>query len=472
MVRGIFLKILLWFSVSLVLVALALELAITATSVSAEVRVHRFSDNALTARAREAVAILDRDGPPGVARFLEDLERTTRIHAMFLDADGREVSGRAVLPTAAVVAARALESGQTEMEAEGQTALKARAVTVSGGRHYVFVAVLPIGLMRVLHDAPSAQVLRLLVVCLTAAATCYGLARYVARPLTTLRAATRDLAGGNLSVRVGTTMGRRSDEFAELARDFDRMAERLEGLVTAERRLLRDISHELRSPLARLYVALGLARHQAGDNQVALDRIEREAERLNSLIGQLLMLARLESGTTGPVREPVDLHRLVHEVAEDADFEARSRRRAVRMIETCEVTVLGDRELLRGAVENVVRNAVRHTREGTAVEVGLRGDHHKVAAHVRMWVRDYGAGVPEPALPYIFEPFYRVGDSREHGSGGVGLGLTIAHRAIRLHGGTVHAANAPDGGLVVEISLPARPEVPSAPVPLAPPLPA
>ena len=471
MVRGIFLKILLWFSVSLVLVALALELSITATSVSAEVRVHRFSDNALTARAREAVAILDRDGPPGVARYLDTLERTTRIHAMFLGADGREMSGRAVLPTAAVVAARALESGQTEMEAVGQTAVKARAVTVSGGRRYVFVAALPIGLMRVLHDAPSAQVLRLLVVCLTAAATCYGLARYVARPLTTLRAATHDLARGNLAVRVAPTMGRRTDEFAELARDFDRMAERLGGLVTAERRLLRDISHELRSPLARLYVALGLARHQAGDNQTALDRIEREAERLNSLIGQLLMLARLESGTTGPAREPVDLQRLVREVAEDADFEARSRRRAVRVTETCEDGVLGDRELLRGAVENVVRNAVRHTREGTAVEIGMRGDQHGGAGRVRIWVRDHGAGVPEPALPYIFEPFYRVDDSREHGSGGVGLGLTIAHRTIRLHGGTVLAANAPDGGLVVEISLPTRPGVPSAPAPLAPPLP-
>ena len=158
-------------------------------------------------------------------------------------------------------------------------------------------------------------------------------------------------------------------------------------------------------------------------------------------------------------------------MAEDADFEARSRRRAVRVTETCEDGVLGDRELLRGAVENVVRNAVRHTREGTAVEIGMRGDQHGGAGRVRIWVRDHGAGVPEPALPYIFEPFYRVDDSREHGSGGVGLGLTIAHRTIRLHGGTVLAANAPDGGLVVEISLPTRPGVPSAPAPLAPPLP-
>jgi len=454
MLRGVFPKILLWFSVSLVLVALALELAITATSTPAEVRVLRFSDNALTSRAREVVAILDHDGPRGAARFLDELERTSQIHAVLLDASGHQVAGRATPRMAEAVAARALESGQTEMEAEGQTAVKARAVTVDGGRRYVLVAALPIGLMRLLHDAPSAQLVRLLVVVVTAAATCYVLARYVARPLATLRTATRELAGGHLAVRVGPALGRRTDELGDLARDFDGMAERLEGLVTAERRLLRDISHELRSPLARLHVALGLARQQAGPEQGALDRIEREAERLNALIGQLLTLARLESGATEPAHETIDLGAIVREVAEDADFEARSRRRAVRVLESCDAGVRGDRELLRSAVENVVRNAVRHTRDGTAVEVGLRLEPPPAPSRVRIWVRDHGAGVPESALPYIFEPFYRVGVARDRATGGVGLGLTIAHRTLRLHGGTLRAANAPDGGLVVELGLP------------------
>jgi two-component system sensor histidine kinase CpxA len=250
---------------------------------------------------------------------------------------------------------------------------------------------------------------------------------------------------------VAPAVGRRRDELADLARDFDRMAERIEALMTSERRLLRDISHELRSPLSRLHVALGLARQQAGDDQRPLDRIEREAERLNALIGQLLMLARLESGAVEPAREPVDLAAIVRDVAEDADFEVRSRGRAVRVTATCECTAIGAPDLLRSAVENIVRNAVRHTLEGTAVEVAMRMDEPR---HVRITVRDHGSGVPEELVPHIFHPFYRVGDSRDRHSGGVGLGLTIVHRTIRLHGGAVRAVNAPDGGLIVEMTLP------------------
>jgi two-component system sensor histidine kinase CpxA len=256
-------------------------------------------------------------------------------------------------------------------------------------------------------------------------------------------------------VRVGDTMGRRTDEFAELGRDFDQMAARLDGLVTAERRLLRDISHELRSPLARLNVALELARQQAAGETASLDRIEREADRLNALIGQLLMLARLESGTTAPAQASVNLAGIVREVVEDAAFEAQGRGRRVALVETCDEPVLGDPELLRSAVENVVRNAVRHAPEASTVEVGMRREGRRETARVCVAVRDHGSGVPEAALPYIFQPFYRVGDARTRGAGGVGLGLTIVDRTIRLHHGTVSAANAPGGGLVVELTLPA-----------------
>ena len=334
---------------------------------------------------------------------------------------------------------------------DGGFALKAHRLESPSGRRYDLVASTPIGLVRLLHDAPSAQLLRLLAVLITAGAVCYPLARYVARPLGTLRAATHELAGGNLAVRVGPTVGRRRDELGDLARDFDRMAERIEALMTSERRLLRDISHELRSPLARLHVALGLARQPASDDQWALDRIEREAERLNALIGQLLMLARLESGAMEPTREPVDLAAVVRDVAEDADFEVRSRRRAVRVTATCECAAIGAPDLLHSAVENIVRNAVRHTRQDTAVEIAMRADG---PGRVVNAVRDHGSGVPDELLPHIFHPFYRVGDARDRHTGGVGLGLTIADRTIRLHGGTVRAANARDGGLIVEVTLP------------------
>src|SRR6266513_2156150 len=321
-VRGVFVKILLWFWGSLVLVALALELTITATSTPVEVRVARFSEAVLSARARDAVGVLDRDGAAGVARFLAELEQTTRIHALLLDRDGRDVAGRAVPPKALVVAARALDTGQTEIEADGQTAMKARAVTMGDGRQYILVAAVPIGLMRLLHDGPTAQLLRLAAVLATAAAACYGLARYVTRPLGILRGATRALAQGDLAVRVGATMGHGTDEFTELGRDFDGMAERLDALVTAERRLLRDISHELRSPLARLNVALGLARQRAGvESADMLDRIELEASRLNELIGRILTLARLEDGEQLVPQTPVPLDEIVVSVCEDAEFE-------------------------------------------------------------------------------------------------------------------------------------------------------
>jgi two-component system sensor histidine kinase CpxA len=446
-----FLKMVLWFWASLVLVALALHAAVIATSVPTEVRVQRFSDTALAGYGRRAVSILEGEGVPALAAYLQHLESQTRIHVVLIDESGRDATGRPVTPGVIAAARRADELGFAEMQVDGGLALKAHRLAGLSGRRYDLVASTPIGLVRLLHDAPSAQLLRLLAVLITAGAVCYPLARYVARPLASLRAATQELAAGNLAVRVAPAVGRRRDELADLARDFDRMAERIEALMTSERRLLGDISHELRSPLARLHVALGLARQQAGDDQRPLDRIEREAERLNALIGQLLMLARLESGAMEPARESVDLAAIVRDVAEDADFEVRSRGRAVRVTATCECVAIGAPDLLRSAVENIVRNAVRHTREGTAVEVSMRAGAPR---HVVITVRDHGSGVPDDLLPHIFHPFYRVGDARDRHSGGVGLGLTIADRTIRLHGGTVRADNAPDGGLVVELRIP------------------
>jgi two-component system sensor histidine kinase CpxA len=231
------------------------------------------------------------------------------------------------------------------------------------------------------------------------------------------------------------------------------MAERLESMVNAQQRLLGDISHELRSPLARLGVALGLARQRSGaEANGALDRIERESDNLNEMISQLLTLTRLESGTDSRKRSEVDLAALVREVADDANYEARSQNRAVQVVSSDHCSINGVEELLRSAVENVVRNAVRYTPEGTAVEVALRKQNGNGANYAVISVRDRGTGVPDEALEKIFRPFYRTEDARDRQSGGgTGLGLAITERAVRMHGGSVEAANAVGGGLSVQM---------------------
>jgi two-component system sensor histidine kinase CpxA len=264
-------------------------------------------------------------------------------------------------------------------------------------------------------------------------------------------------------------MERRRDELGELVRDFNQMADRIESLVRGQRQLISDISHELRSPLARLNVALGLARQRATAEAAApLDRIEREAERLNELIGKLLTLARMQDAAGPPEVSRVDLRNLLAEVAEDAEFEAQERGCSVRLTEvpasdtvkstakSCNVS--GSPELLRSAVENVVRNAVRYTAEGSEIQIELTCTD----GWARVRVSDHGPGVPEGELNNLFRPFYRVADARDRRTGGTGLGLAITDRAVRLHGGTVRAENLRQGGLMVEIQLPVANGLPPA----------
>jgi two-component system sensor histidine kinase CpxA len=241
----------------------------------------------------------------------------------------------------------------------------------------------------------------------------------------------------------------------DLGRDVDRMAERIESLVGAHQRLIRDVSHELRSPLARLNVALELARQSAGPAHSApFDRIERESERLNELIGQLLMLTKLESESGMIQRADIDIAALIAEIAHDVDYEARNSNRRVKIVENNSVNFSGSREMLRQALENVIRNAVRYTAEETAVEIVSirRVSNGRSWGHIE--IRDHGPGVPESEIFNIFRPFYRVADARERQSGGTGVGLAISDRAIRLHGGSIRAINATGDGLIVEIELP------------------
>ncbi len=277
---------------------------------------------------------------------------------------------------------------------------------------------------------------------------CFFISRYLTKPLFKLGEAAANIAEGRLDTRADPSLTNRRDEIADLARNFDRMAERIEVLITGQRRLLGDVSHELRSPLSRLIVALGLVKQgppeEAAEN---LERIGLEARRLDTLIGQLLTLTRIDSGVDRGSPAPFDLTNLVQEVANDGDFEARARARSVLIRQADACTVNGFEDLLRSAVENVVRNAIRHTAQGTAVEISLQETHSRALLRVR----DYGPGAPESMLSEIFLPFRRVANGNSEGAG---LGLAIAERSVNVHRGTIRAMNAPEGGLIVEIELP------------------
>ena len=290
---------------------------------------------------------------------------------------------------------------------------------------------------------------------------CFLLARSFSKPLQQLRTASRQIAQGNLSARVGSPLGRPGNEIADLARDFDTMAERMEGLVNAQKRLLRDISHELRSPLARLNLALELVTQRFhAEEDVHILRIARESDRLNTLIGQLLTLAKMESGRVDAAAETIELDVLIREIADDVRFECSNRGQEVVIVQLEPVTVTGSKELLRQAIENVVRNGAWYTPPGTAVEISLMicADPPDNRSEALIHIRDHGPGVPEEAFPRILDPFFRVSEARDRASGGTGIGLAITHQAVQQHGGMISLSNATSGqGFIVAIRLPLPP---------------
>ena len=458
MVRTLFLKIFLWFWLAMALVVVAIVVATVMAQSDPMVPPGRnMIANVLPFISQAAADTFDREGATALANYLNRLEQTAHIRAAMFNRQGEEISGRASLTGAKELAARVQQSGQVEIKFGGRTTLIAQEVVGGDHHRYVFVAEMRRGALDRITINPRAFALRLFAVLMTAGVLCYGLARYLTAPISKVRAAARQLASGDLAARVGPAVGHRHDELADLGRDFDLMAERLQSLVSAQRALLSDVSHELRSPLARLNVALELARQRAGaEAGGALDRIEREAQRLNALIEQLLTLARLESGAEGHEKVLVDLTQLVKEIGIDADFEARSRNCSVKVIIQEPCGTIGAPELLRSAVENIVRNAVRYTAQGTEVDLTLGCQRDGADLQAVIQVRDRGPGVPEATLAHLFRPFYRVADARDRLSGGTGLGLAIAERAVRVHGGRVSATNAPGGGLLVETYLPAK----------------
>jgi signal transduction histidine kinase len=404
----------------------------------------------------DAVSAYEQGGDAALRKYMEDLDRTQHVRAYLFNEEGTELSHRTPPDWAIRVASGGPRAPRDGFLIPAPPVQRDSRSSSDGLHRYTLVMGLPPG-PRVFFG-PRGMPWRWLVIAVVCTGlVCYFLSWYMTKPIVRLRKATRQLAAGDLTARSGGAPGRRrNDEMAGLMRDFDAMAERLETLVKAQSRLLNDISHELRSPLARLNVALGLARQRTNaESTEMLERIELEASRLNEMIGRILTLARLEDGEQRVPQTPVPLDELIVNVAEDAEFEAQARHCHVRtIIPEGDWGVRGNASLLHSALENVVRNAIRYTQEGTTVEIELSTVNGENGPEALVQVSDCGPGVPADALTKLFEPFYRLDDSRGRLTGGAGLGLAITERAVRFHGGSVAAENRNEGGLRVEIRLP------------------
>jgi two-component system, OmpR family, sensor histidine kinase CpxA len=451
----IFIKIYLWFWLSTVvfMVTMISIDRLTQMGPPGENEFRQTMGKALSIYGQTCAEILENKNTASLKEFVGRLEESEGIRIFFYDNIGYEVTGRKGPEEFNNLGVLSVKSKGSVFVHAREGGFVVEKILSPSGNQYFIVGRIPRPLPGNPPFPPSSMLFRLFVEILMSGVVCYLLSIYLTSPIIKLGNAVRQFARGNLSVRVRRAMGKREDEISELASDFDRMADRIESLITSQQNLLRDISHELRSPLARLHVALELCRHQYGsEGEKSFDRIAREADKLNFLIGQILTLNRFESSTSAQEKTHINLTGLIYEIVDDSNFEAKSMNRTVTITGSDSCTVIGNEEQLRRAVENVIRNAVHYTPDGSVVDVKFGNRVIDDNRFVFINVRDYGPGVPEEALENLFKPFYRVGnDTRTNGAG---LGLAITETAIRLHGGTVKVMNAADGGLCIEMTIP------------------
>ena len=412
-----------------------------------------------------AAATLQYGGPEALRNLLQSTERNA-IYAV--DEVGNEILGRTVSPAAISKVRMLLKNDATNPVV--------RQVPFSGNTYLLFLPVqesLPVPQIagNVSSQAaqntifphpreagrlpPGRQPRRLFpffqIVIATIASFIFAslLAWYFSKPIRHLRTAFESVAKGKFDVNLNAIMRGRRDDLADLGRDFDRMTGQLRAVIEGQRRLLHDISHELRSPLARLQVAIGLARQNPEKIESSMVRIERESIRMDKLVGELLTLSKLDAGVADSMKETISPGELLADIVEDAQFEARANGKEVELVGEARVPIQGNAELLHRAIENVIRNAIKYTAEGTAVKVEAKVD----SSQLKIFILDTGSGVAETELQLIFEPFFRS-NSPGNNADGHGLGLAIARRVIEAHGGKISASNRASGGLCVEMTIP------------------
>jgi two-component system sensor histidine kinase CpxA len=446
-VHSLFLKIFLWFWATVIVTAISLVAAFVILSGNGVSQSHTTMTE--TARQSGAMAVeeVELHGAPAASAYLARLEDQTHLQACLFDVSGNVLAGSNCAAFSETISRLTVTHTSEVSWRHGSTRIAVR-LPGRNGAAYVYATSVPTGppLSRV------AIVRQWCIALLVSGFICYLLTRYLTTPILRLREASQHLAAGELSTRAAAEMERRQDELGSLVRDFNTMADRIEELISRQRQLISDVSHELRSPLARLNVALDIGRQRKGDDP-AFDQMEQDLESMNEMIGRLLSVARLDASTTPVAMTEVDLSELVSKIVRSAQFELQ-KSNAVHLNLSGQCFVWANAELLHSAIENVMRNAVRYSEGDSPIEVCLRSQEFAPSNFVRLAIRDHGSGVPESELLNIFQPFYRVAEDRDRLSGGTGLGLAIAERVVRIHGGTIHARNAAPHGLEVEILLP------------------
>jgi two-component system sensor histidine kinase CpxA len=395
-------------------------------------------DRDISGLSERLTTALRTHGRQGGQNLLQNLPQQIKNRVYVFDSDGQELLGREVIR-------KRLESARMQSTY--------RELKIGRNETYQLLLVQRTPRGALLEPGRRGVFSRLLLAAFISAVLSFILARYLAAPLADLGKASRSLGTGDLSTRIGPPLTNRKDEFGMLASDFDEMAERLQDSSKANRRLLRDVSHELRSPLARLRVALEIARNRDSSAVSGeLDRIELESERLEILVDEVLGLLR-ESSQSNPLKlEEFDLVELLTDIREVVRYEIPEEFPGMQLKSIDSIMVTADRELLWRAFENLVRNALIHTDDNSGVEVEL--SRNKKTQTIDVFVRDRGPGVSPQHLDQIFKPFYRVQEARDRKTGGHGLGLAIAEAAIKRHAGCISAANRESGGLEIHVSIP------------------